>query len=434
MDTRNVVASVVIAIVFLAAGIGAGWYLAPVKEVEVGPEKPFAGTTLTWGTVTAEFTDAIKAQIPQFEEETGITVVVDEYPWGPGFSTVLTKVAEQTGAYDVILMITTYLAETVEADLIVPLDDYVANLSDDYMYEDIIPKLIEGLTYEGKLWGIPFHDGPMMLFYNTEMFAEKNLTPPEGWTWTWDEYKSLSMQLTDVDEDVYGTVLPGAYGFPVFNAVFITNGGEYFPDMPTSWRPAFNGSEGLQTLEFMESLMPYSPPGSSTYMVFEMGEAFVRGEVAINFNWPYVGGVAQDPEASEIVGKVGYAAMPLAYNNYDSFCIPTDSPNPEAAWEFIKWMTRPRAEIDVALNGGIPSRISSHLYPPLVEEYPWYPAMLEATHDCVVFNYVPFFGEFNDIMTKGISEALTDVKTPQEALDDMAAKVIEAAVDAGLPV
>ncbi len=75
---------------------------------------------------------------------------------------------------------------------------------------------------DGQLYAVPFASQTLVIYYNTDIFAENNLTPPE----TWDEFLATSQALLDAgvtplangtatawqNEILVGAVVPSFYG------------------------------------------------------------------------------------------------------------------------------------------------------------------------------------------------------------------------------
>ena len=80
----------------------------------------------------------------------------------------------------------------------------------------------ESMREDGKLYAVPFASQTLVIYYNTDIFAENDLTPPE----TWDELLSTSQALLDAgvtpfangtatawqNEIMVGALVPAFYG------------------------------------------------------------------------------------------------------------------------------------------------------------------------------------------------------------------------------
>lgn len=61
--------------------------------------------------------------------------------------------------------------------------EYPDNVQKDYDFNDLLPGVVAGLSYEGKLYAAPFYGESSMLFYNKAMFKEAGLEMPAQPTW-----------------------------------------------------------------------------------------------------------------------------------------------------------------------------------------------------------------------------------------------------------
>jgi ABC-type glycerol-3-phosphate transport system substrate-binding protein len=63
-----------------------------------------------------------------------------------------------------------------------------------------------------------------------------------------------------------------------------------------------------------------------------------------------------DPQNSVVYDKVGFLPVPGGgMNGGWAWSIPVSSPNPDAAWEFIKWVESREMQKRRGMDGGIPS-------------------------------------------------------------------------------
>jgi len=77
-----------------------------------------------------------------------------------------------------------------------PLDDYLA-ANPDFKKENFTDNTFSCQTYDGKIWGIPWDSGALLLFYNKNLFDKAGVAYPDPTKWmTWDEIIALSKQLT----------------------------------------------------------------------------------------------------------------------------------------------------------------------------------------------------------------------------------------------
>ena len=92
------------------------------------------------------------------------------------------------------------------------MDDFAK--SKPYDKADLIPSAVDGGTFEGKLYGLPFEWNPgniNVVMYNKDMLQAKGVDEPTD-TWTHDDFAQFASKMTDSANGVYGTDLwPGTY-------------------------------------------------------------------------------------------------------------------------------------------------------------------------------------------------------------------------------
>src|ERR1700740_2691571 len=115
----------------------------------------------------------------------------------------------------------------------------MANLPADYDAEDVFKGIRDGLSYQGKLYALPFYGESSMLMYRKDLLEAKGLTMPEQPTY--DDIKKFADALTDKEKGIYGITLRGKPGWGE-NMAFLgtlinTFGGTWF-DM--KWNPTLD--------------------------------------------------------------------------------------------------------------------------------------------------------------------------------------------------
>src|SRR5215831_14487428 len=104
------------------------------------------------------------------------------------------------------------------------------NLPADYDLDDVFKSLRDGLSYNGKLYALPFYGESSMLMYRKDLFDAKGIKMPDQPTWA--DIAKFADQVSNKSEGVYGITLRGKPGWGE-NMGFIdtlvnTFGGTYF--------------------------------------------------------------------------------------------------------------------------------------------------------------------------------------------------------------
>ena len=220
------------------------------------------------------------------------------------------------------------------------------NLPAEYDLEDVFKSIRDGLSYDGKLYALPFYGESSMLMYRKDLFAAKNLTMPEQPTY--DDIAKFAEQLTDKSKGIYGITLRGLPGWGE-NMGFIdtlvnTFGGTYF-DM--QWHPTIDTPEWKKAIGFYVDLMKkYGPSGASANGFNQNLTLMATGKAAMWIDATVAGGMLESSKQSKVVGKMGYAPAPIAATPNGShwlwswaFGMPKSAKQPEAAEKFAAWAT-----------------------------------------------------------------------------------------------
>ena len=90
--------------------------------------------------------------------------------------------------------------------------------------------------------------------------------------------------------------------------------------------------------------------------------------------------------------------------------------NPDAAWEFLKWVESKEIAKKRALQGGSPTRTDVFDDPEVLAKYPYAAALkqlLLTSHNFAVFTYTP---QLVEVLGRELSLAVAGEKSPQDAL------------------
>lgn len=264
------------------------------------------------------------------------------------------------------------------ASLFEPLDDYQAKdpIED---FGDIAPGLVQGMTVDGKLIGIPVRHATQGLFYNEALLEEAGISAPPT---TLEELVEQAKKLTFTSESgtpVTGMILASDLAvFPVmfaraFGGDFITQDFELVPD-PAAME------QGLEVLHGMfeagalprsyattknDDMVTWMQQGRAAFTVLP----FARNAQLNNpeqSKFPGKIKAIEFPGSESIVGKKPMSAVVEAWG----MVIPGNAKDKDLAWSFIKEVSSKRVTVGMALNGNGPVRVSSYSDPALIEKNP----------------------------------------------------------------
>ena len=190
---------------------------------------------------------------------------------------VTTDIATEGGQSDVMTIGTYEVPIWAAQDWLVPLEELPA----DYNVEDVLKPVREGLSYDGKLYALPFYAESSMLFYRKDLFEQAGIEVPEQPTW--QQVRDWAEQLHDPGSEVYGICLRGKPGWGE-NMAFVTTlvntfGGQWFDN---DWNTTLNTPEWQEAVSFYVDLLSnYGPPGASSNGFNENLALFSTGKRAM---------------------------------------------------------------------------------------------------------------------------------------------------------
>lgn len=402
---------------------------APAEE-EMS-DKPFAGTELVLASMTDQYINAFRHLIPMFEEETGIKVTMDELGYVDLYQKLTADFVADTGNYDLMTVDIVWSGEYAANGYTLPLNDYMERDKDELQLDDIMPVSWNLGEYEGEQWAYPLAGYANVLNYRKDILGEAGIEPPA----TQEELLADAQALTDADNDFYGMALLGAKGSAVAQdyMAWVQQHGSTILD--ADGKPLLNTPENVAILEFFGELFKYAPPGATDYWWDQRETAFRTGRVALMEGWSIARAGYEDPEISSVVGNVDITLAPVAEGMEPKYGfggwgigINADSDSPDAAWEFIKWITSPEIQKEWIRADGAPIRRSTLEDAQLNEEYPWFPILLEAFENGDG-NYRPRIPEYSmieDALGTAANSFLVGELSAQDALDAAQAQVEEA--------
>ena len=401
------------------------------------PYAPYRGQTLVVNFPAHPHFNAVMQVLPRFMEETGIDVEVDQLQYlkmRERQNLVLTK---PKGDYDLIAYVVFSKADYVYADQVEPLARFFMNpkLADPgYDPEDLIDGYVQNIGVAGgkkgylpgptgALFGIPFGSETSVFGYRKDVFEKHGLKVPE----TYDELLDLACRIPELEPGMGGLASRGKSGHQASHAFLLhlaPLGGRVLDD---EWNPIVNNEAGVQAGEALKTILECGPEGGTSFGFAEAKNAFLQGRAAMFLDSTVVAGEVDNPEKSKVVGKVGWAPHPMGVRRGSQtggfgIAIPKNAPNKDAAFLLMQWLTSKKADRMIALEGGNPSRFSTHADPEVNAKFPHMKIFGEALKhaDPDWRPIIPVWGKINSDLGTTLSKAMTGEMTVKEALDAVA--------------
>jgi len=339
------------------------------KKKKAPTGKPFSGTTLHALMEDIVDTHAIEPFLPEFESLTGIKVVFEKMNYNDMHEKLVPQLmaGEGNGSYDFIETDNYWVGEFVMAGWVRPIDDYLKK-TPDIKLENYIDAVISMFTVGDKKYFIPMWSYPMGLLYRTDIVGDPNFhkfyEKKTGKKWAFPpkdlyEYSAMAKAANDfTPDDVYGVAMQGAKIDPL--VMELTNyvyamGGDYYDRK--KWDATFDSKQCMEALKVYQDLLKNAAqPGASgaifddAIIVFQQGKAVFA--LTYNFTMVYL----MDKKHSTVYDRVDFIPLPGGgLQGGWGWAIPVSSPNPDAAWEFLKWVESKEMQKRRAMGGGMPS-------------------------------------------------------------------------------
>ena len=410
-------------------------------------------TTLTIATVNNPDMVVMQKYASKFEEATGIKLkwlVLEENVLR---QRVTTDISMKGGQFDII---TVGMYETPiwgKAKWLVPFDDLAA----DYDVKDVLPSVRAGLSYDGKLYSLPFYAESTMTFYRTDLFEKAGLKMPDKPTWS--QIAEFAAKLDDKAHEVYGICIRGQPGWGENMAIvgLMGNvwGGQLF-DM--NWKSGYNSDAYKEAVKFYVDLASkYGPPGVVGNGFNENLALFASGHCAMWQDATVAAGFLFDPKRSQVADKVGFAQAPIEkWNKGNGWLwawalgIPSSSTHAAEAKKFIEWATSKDYIAMVGKNEGWVTappgtRQSTYDNPEYQKAAPFAKPVLEAIQTAdpvqttkdpkpyvgITFATIPEMQAIGNFMGQQVAAALTGKATVDDALNAAAANADRTLKQAG---
>ena len=269
--------------------------------------------------------------IRQFEKETGIQVIYDTFASNED---LYVKLKKSNDPYDVVVPSEYMIERMIREDMLMPLNyDLIPNMKK-------LDKRILNMDYDpGNKYSVPYLWGALGIVVNTD-YVKENI---DSWSALWDKKYKNEVIMYNSQRDSIAIALK-YLGYSM-------------------------NSRSMKELEEAKDALIAQKPLVYAYLADEGRDVMSQGDAALSVM--YSGDAAMMREENSSLQYV----IPKEGTNiwYDSFAVPKNANNPEAAMEFINFMSRPdiaakNAEHNVGYATPIPEAIA--LLPKEMQEDP----------------------------------------------------------------
>lgn len=346
-------------------------------------------------------------------------------PWDKMKEVAVINLSAGSDAYDIVYADPQLVPIYASSGWIIPLDKYVEKYRGDFNLGDFMPKLMENLSWEGRIYALPTDINIMFIAYQPSLFKAAGLEPPRKI----DELINAAKVLTTKDR--HGIAMALSVGDALINEFHYylkTFGGQWFDE---NMKPAFNNEYGVKAMKTIKELMQYAPPDVLSYHYDELMVALQQDKAAMALIWHGRIGAIDDPKASKVVGKIDFIPAPgmtsdktgiarIAHGGYAISAFTKH--NPDLVFRVIAAATSDES-IRKAVALMLPPRMSIIEDPVLSKKFrSWAPALkaLEKGQTTPDFEH---WSLLFDIISRPLQRALTGEISNEEALNQAADEV-----------
>jgi multiple sugar transport system substrate-binding protein len=296
----------------------------------------------------ADSTGTMQPLIDKFNKQSdGFKVTYREMPTDTGQYFDKLRTQFQAGGGDI---------DVIGADVIWPVqfaaNGWIMDVTDRFPKSEqsqFLAGPIQSLTYDGKLYGVPWYTDAGLLYYRQDLLEKSGYSAPPK---TWDELEEMGLKVSKDQGIDNGFVFQGdQYEGGVCNGCeyIWTNGGNVLdPNDPS--KVVIDSPEAAAGLATEQGIVEdgVAPQAVATYTETETDPAFLGNKAVFARNWPYMYSLAGTTDYPDVKPEqIGVAPIPLGEGQTQlvstlggwNMLINAQTDMPDEAWEFVQWIT-----------------------------------------------------------------------------------------------
>ncbi|MFW5688272.1 MAG: extracellular solute-binding protein [bacterium] len=330
------------------------------------------------------------------------------------------------GTVDIYGMDTPWVSEFGTAGWAVDLTEELPGLE-----ERFVDSGLETYRYDGALLAVPFWGSISGLYYRTDFLEEYGFGVPE----TYDDLVAISETITADRPELTAFAWPGAQeeALVMVFADFLYGFGGSYRDAAGDY--AFDSPEAVEALTFMRELVSQgvSPAETSAWTGEEARRRFVDGQGLFLWHNSDLVTWLDDPERSQVAGKWDFTTTPAQPNGRKAgvtggfaFAINPHTDTPDATRAVLSLIASEEVQKGFALAWG-----PVQYYDGLYEQEEVLAANPNADRITPVLDHAlsrppsTEYAQLSAILQEELHAALTDRKTPEEALASVSRRVAD---------
>jgi ABC-type glycerol-3-phosphate transport system substrate-binding protein len=262
------------------------------------------------------------------------------------------------------------VAQFAEAGLLHPLSSFFSR----EVLNDFAPTILTQGTVNNTLYALGAFDSAMVLYFRKDLFHSAGVTaPPEGESWTWQEFLQACEQVSDHGQSpvaLHMDVTADEWFTYAFSPLLWSAGGRLISPDGKRTEGVLNATENVEALRQWNQL-------------FEQGFArrspvnpdpFGSGEAVMDWtgHWMVRSHLDTFKEDLGIMPLPRSGPRPAAAGGSWCWAMSADTPHPELAARWLDWVLDPENGVQpmVKANGALPARKSAYRFFPEFDHPP----------------------------------------------------------------
>ena len=250
-----------------------------------------------------------------------VTLKHDPIDFGGQVTKTQASLAGDTGSYDIIETYSFVIPTFANDGKIIPLDDLYDKYAEQYDLDAISESMREGMSFQGKLYGLPMQSQMYVMAYREDIFTDLGLEVPT----TFEEMITAAEAIKAAGLMDYPIALPWLATADVttsYNAAMNSLGQEF---ATAEGVPTFDTPEAKEALEALLTLKPYMDPQVTTFDQPKVQQQMYNGTAAMSIMFSGRMFDLTLPENSKLSDSFAFAAPPQvnadAPYNYNALSI-----------------------------------------------------------------------------------------------------------------
>lgn len=285
--------------------------------------------------------DVVTENLGRFTDQYDVDAVFLPFPSNEYHDKMVASFVSGT-EFDVVYVRDSYLAEWASAGWILPITGLP---NADELLADLPQGIIDQMSFEGEVYGLPYYSGTQVLAYNAAHLEAAGLeAPPE----TWDEMLEQAQAIKDAGVVEYPILLELRSGenyllrqLEIMTAAF---GGKLFDD---NYEPLFHleDSPVKQVLEWIRDALDMGLVDPASLTNDDGTLLVMAGSNTYMTSTDYTLKAMNDPEQSNVAGDIKNALVPgtegvrsgtIGYVRL--YAITADAEDKDDAWQLVQFL------------------------------------------------------------------------------------------------